>query len=147
MDAVTASLIGTGVGIVGTLSATIVGNLFQVRGQHQQWRRDNIRQECRELLGQLSVTLFATIERQRSAVTGDLSPNAEAIIRQHYNAVLDLHRNLGSRILISREIRKARIKDRWAEAATAHLKDNDEKKLTQEYEAIAEEIRKFGVEA
>ncbi|HMH13505.1 MAG TPA: hypothetical protein VK578_10395 [Edaphobacter sp.] len=135
------TLIVAGLGIAGTLGGTIVGNVFQARGQHQQWRRDNIRQECRELLGQLSVNLFAFIDWQKSLAAREDGPRAAIISNQYSNAVLDLHRNFGSRILIADELNKAKIRDRWKSATDDF--DGDLKKLNAEYEKIAEEIAKI----
>jgi hypothetical protein len=139
------TLIVAGLGIAGTLGGTIVGNVFQARGQHQQWRRDNIRQECRELLGQLSVNLFAFIDWQKSLAAREDGPRAAIISNQYSNAVLDLHRNFGSRILIADELNKAKIRDRWKSATDDF--DGDLKKLNAEYEKIAEEIAKIGLKA
>jgi hypothetical protein len=143
MDQQTVTLIVAGLGIAGTLAGAIVGNVFQSRIQHQQWRRDNARQECRELLGQLSVNLFSFIDWHKSARAGHSGPQAAAVTQQYSNAVLDLHRNLGSRILIAKELRRARIKERWRSAIGMY--DGDEKKLDDEYEKLVEDIVNIGL--
>lgn len=145
MDQSTITLVVAGLGIAGTLAGTVVGNLFQSRGQHQQWRRDNVRQECRELLGQLSVNLFAFVDWQRSLAGREIGPQAQNVAKQYGDAVFDLHRNFGSRILISDALKKANIPSRW-KAATDSFK-GDFKKLNAEYEKIAEDIVKIGVKA
>ena len=143
MQQETVTLIVAGLGIAGTLAGTIVGNYFQTRGQHQQWRRDNIRQECRELLGQLSVNLFAFIDWQRSARLGSGGPQAAILTKQYDGAALDLHRNLGSRILIANQIKKAQISKRWTAALNSY--NGDGEKLNTEYEKIVEDIIKIGL--
>ena len=130
---------------VGPLLGLVVGAWLQARGQHQQWRRDNVRQECRELLGQLSVNLFAFVDWRKSIAGRDVGPQAAIFAQQYSDAVLDLHRNFGSRILIADELKKANIRIRW-EATTGGF-DGDLKKLNAEYEKLAEEIVKIGVKA
>lgn len=143
MDQQTVTLVVAGLGIAGTLAGAIVGNAFQARGQHQQWRRDNVRQECRELLGQLSVNLFAFVDWRKSIEGRELGPHAAVVTKQYGDAVLDLHRNFRSRILIADELKKANIPNRW-NAALASF-DGDLKKLNAEYDQLAEEIVKIGV--
>ena len=130
---------------VGPLLGLIVGAWLQARGQHQQWRRDNVRQECRELLGQLSVNLFAFIDWRKSIVGRELGPEAALKANQYSDAVLDLHRNFGSRILIADELKKANIRNRWNTATDSF--DGDLKKLNAEYERLVEEIVQIGLKA
>ena len=143
----TITLIVAGMGIAGTLGGTFIGTLFQGRAQHQQWKRDNVRQECRELLGQLSVNLFTFIDWHRTTQPGGARPDAAMIQKQYSDAVLDLHRNLGSRILIASALKEAKIQQRWDHALSAYYKDRDEKKLEIEYQNIADDIVKIGVSA
>jgi hypothetical protein len=139
------TLVVAGLGIAGTLGGVVVGNYFQTRGQHQQWRRDNVRQECRELLGQLSVNLFAFIDWNRSLRFGPADRIAANLAKQYDNAVLDLHRNLGSRLLIAIEIKNAGIAKRWKTALESFEHDNDEEKLNAEYERIVSDIVNIGL--
>jgi hypothetical protein len=145
MQQETVTLIVAGLGIAGTLCGTIVGNLFQTRGQHQQWRRDNIREECRELLGQLSVNLFTFIDWRKSIVGREVGPNAATVANQYSAAVLDLHRNFRSRILIAEQLKKANIPNRWSAAVESF--DGDLRKLNAEFDKLTEEIVKIGLKA
>jgi len=129
----------------GPLVGLVVGAWLQARGQLQQWRRDNVRQECRELLGQLSVNLFAFIDWNKSVRFPTDPETAVALHRQYDNAVLDLHRNLGSRILIANEIRGAAIAFRWKNALNNFTTDHDESKLNAEYEELVEDIVGIGL--
>jgi hypothetical protein len=128
---------------VGPLIGLMVGAWLQARGQHQQWRRDLIRQECRELLGQLSVNLFAFIDWRRSILGRDVGPQAAIFAKQYGDAVLDLHRNFRSRILIADELKRASIPNRWNAALDSF--DGDFKKLNAEYDQLAEEIVQIGL--
>jgi hypothetical protein len=130
---------------VGPLVGLGFGTWLQARGQHQQWRRDNVRQECRELLGQLSVNLFAFIDWHRSVSSDRVGPQAAIFAKQYSDAVLDLHRNFGSRILIAKEIRKARIQERWKTALDSYSKTPN--RLDDEYESIVEDIVNIGLKA
>ena len=141
MDQQTVTLVVAGLGIAGTLAGTVVGNAFQARGQHQQWRRDNVRQECRELLGQLSVNRFAFIDWHKSIV-GPVGSHTTMFANQYGDAVLDLHRNFQSRILIAEELKRANIQKRWNAALDSF--DGDLKKLNAECDQLAEEIAKIG---
>jgi hypothetical protein len=143
MDQQTATLVVAGLGIAGTLAGAIVGNAFQARGQHQQWRRDNVCQECRELLGQLSVNRFAFIDWRKSIEGLELGPQAAIFAKQYSDAVLDLHRNFRSRILIAEELKRANIPNRWDAALNSF--DGDLKKLNAECDLLAEEIAKIGL--
>jgi hypothetical protein len=140
----TVTLIVAGMGIGGTLCASIVGNLFQARGQHQQWRRDNIRRECQELLGQLSVTLFSCVDCYKGVQGGEKYAEHYAREDKYRHDVIDLHRNLGSRILIADEIRKAKVKERWRIAVQAYSEDRNLEKLDGEYESLVEDITTIG---
>jgi hypothetical protein len=62
MQPSTVALIGADVAVVGSLGGVINGQTMTRDAQHKQWRRDNVRQECRELLGQFSVSLFAFMD-------------------------------------------------------------------------------------
>jgi len=130
---------------VGPLLGLVVGAWLQAKGQHQQWRRDNIRQECRELLGQLSVNLYAFIEWRKSIVGREVGPHADTLANQYSGAVLDLHRNFRSRILIAEQLKKANIPNRWSAAVDSF--DGDLKKLNAEFDKITEEIAKIGLKA
>jgi hypothetical protein len=145
MEQQTVTLVVAGLGIAGTLGGAVVGNFFQSRGQHQQWRRDNVRQECRELLGQLSVNLFAFIDWHKSVTSEARGPQVAMFVKQYDGAVVDLHRNFGSRILIAKEIRKARIQERWNAALNSY--DGDNTKLDAAYGKIAAEIVDIGLNA
>jgi hypothetical protein len=132
-------------GAIGPLVGLVIGAFLQARAQHQQWRRDNIRQECRELLGQLSVNLFAFIDWQKSMAGREVGLHAATVASHYSDAVLDLHRNFRSRILIADELKKANIPKRW-EAAVDYF-DGDLKKLNTEYDQLTEEIVKIGLKA
>ena len=145
MQPETVTLVVTGLGISGTLGGVVVGNYFQTRGQHQQWRRDNVCQECRELLGQLSVNLFAFIDWRKSMAGREVGPQADTKANLYSDAVLDLHRNFGSRILIADELKKANIHNRWNSALESF--DGDLKKLNAEYEKLVDDIVQIGLRA
>ena len=147
MQQETVTLIVAGLGIAGTLGGTIVGNIFQTRGQHQQWRRDNIRRECQELLGQLSVTLFSCIDCSRGVRNGEKYADTFAREEKYRHDVIDLHRNLGSRILIADDIKKAKVKDRWRIAVQRYREDRSVEKLDGEYESLVEDITTIGKRA
>jgi hypothetical protein len=147
MQQETVTLIVAALGISGTLISGILGQRMSRNSEHEQWRRDNIRQECRELLGQLSVCLFALIDWTRSVRfpnQKDSGKNA-AIAQQYDSSVLDLHRNLGSRLLIANEIKKAQIKKRWKDAGEDYGKDYDEQKLNSVYEKLVDKIVEIGL--
>ncbi len=145
MEQQTVTLVVAGFGIAGTLGGTILGNLFQSHGQHQQWRRDNVRQECRELLSQLSVNLFTFVEWRKTLLGPNVGPQAATATKEYSGAVFDLHRNFGSRILIADELNRANIQKRWN--AAVDLFDGDLKKLNAEYENLREDIVKIGRKA
>jgi hypothetical protein len=128
---------------VGPLLGLVVGAWLQARGQHQQWRRDNVRQECRELLGQLSVNRFAFINWRKSMAAHEVGPHATALEDRYSDAVLDLHRNLHSRILIANDLKRANIPNRW-DATLEHF-DGDLRKLNAECDQLTEEIVQIGL--
>jgi hypothetical protein len=143
MQQETVTLVVAGLGICGTLGGIAVGNLLQSRAQHLQWRRDNVRQECRELLGQLSVNLFAFIDWRKSIVGRDVGPQAAIFAKQYSDAVVDLHRNFRSRILIADELKRANIPNRWNAALVSF--DGDLQKLNAECDRLTEEIVQIGL--
>ena len=151
MQPSTIALIGAGVAVVGTLGGVIIGQTMTRDAQHKQWRRDNVRQECRELLGQLSVSLFALIDWTRSLrlprQSGEENGQHAAAAQQYNSSVLDLHRSLGSCLLIASEIKNAQIKKRWADALSDYLFDYDEKKLNSAYESLVDDIVKIGLKS
>jgi hypothetical protein len=147
MQPSTVALIGAVVAVVGTLAGVVIGQTMTREAQHKQWRRDNVRQECRELLGQLSVCLFALIDWTRFLRYGGDSARSAAVTQQYNSSVIDLHRNLGSRLLIANEIKKAEIKKRWDNATRSHLEDYDEKKLDSAYESLVDDIVKIGLKS
>jgi hypothetical protein len=61
--------------------------------------------------------------------------------------VIDLHRNLGSRILIADDIKKAKVKERWRTAVQAYGEDRNLEKLDREYESLVEDITTIGKRA
>jgi hypothetical protein len=147
MEDHTFTLMVSAVGIAGTLAGGILNNLFQSRGQHQQWRRDNIRKECQELLGQLSVTLFSYLDYSRGVQPGEKYAEHFAREEKYRHDVIDLHRNLGSRILIADEIKKANVKERWRIAVETYSEDRNLQKLDGEYESLVEDIMTIGKRA
>lgn len=135
---------------IGPIIGLVIGNALQSRGQHKQWRRDNVRQECRELLGQLSATLFAFLDWVKvvrfEQHNGKASENAIVVTQQYSEAVVNLHRNLGSRLLIANEIKDAKIALRWQkEIIEAYLNDYDDEKLDVAYQNVIAEIVKIGL--
>ena len=146
MQPSTVALIGAVVAVVGTLGGVVIGQTMTRDAQHKQWRRDNARQECRELLGQLSVCLFALIDWTKMLRNGGYSADSAAITQQYSSSVLDLHRNLGSRLVIANEIKKAQIKKRWAAVIADYLFDYDEEKLESAYESLVDDIVKIGLQ-
>lgn len=143
------ALIGAVVAVLGTLGGVIIGQTMTRDAQRKQWLRDNIRQECQELLGQLSVSFFALIDWTRSLrylSTGDNDNDQTAASSRNYDAsVLDLHRNLGSRLLIANEIKNVQISQRWSEAVKNYLFDYDDIKLNSAYESMVDDIVKIGL--
>ncbi len=149
MQPSTVALIGAGVAVVGTLGGVIIGQTMTRDAQHKQWQRDNVRQECRELLGQLSVSLFALIDWTRCLrvphKSGEDNGQNAAVAEQYNSSVLDLHRILGSCLLIANEIKNTQIKKRWADALANYLFDYDEAKLDSAYESLVDDIVKIGL--
>jgi hypothetical protein len=129
---------------IGPLVGLGFGAWLQARGQHTQWRRDNIRQECRELLGQFSVNLFAFIDWQKSVLLGKVDATPAAVA-EYDRAVLDLHRNLGSRLLIATEIKDMRIAARWEAALDRFRKHSDENELNAAYQSVIDDIVTIGL--
>jgi hypothetical protein len=147
MQPSTVALIGAGVAVVGTLGGVIIGQTMTRDAQHKQWRRDNVRQECRELLGQLSVSLFALIDWTRSLRHGEIKDQRAAASQQYDTSVIDLHRKLGSCLLIANEIKNTQIKKRWKDATDDYLFDYDDKKLDSAYESMVDDIVKIGLKS
>jgi hypothetical protein len=147
MQSSTVALIGAGVAVVGTLGGVIIGQKMTRDAQHRYWLRDNVRQECRELLGQLSVCLFALVDWTRSVRHGRDDAEHAAVTQQYRSSVVDLHRNLGSRFLIAHQIKTAQIKKRWGEARDNYLFDYDDQKLETAYEILVDDIVKIGLQS
>jgi hypothetical protein len=152
MQPSTVALIGAGVAVIGTLGGVVIGQQMSKNAQKDQWRRDNVRQECRELLGQLSVTLFAFIDWANAvrfeAHHAKASENAVAVTQQYNKAVVNLHRNFGSRLLIANEIINAKIAARWqSEVIDPYLADYNDGKLDIAYQALVAEIVEIGLKA
>jgi hypothetical protein len=136
---------------IGPIIGLVIGNYFQTKGQHKQWRRDNVRQECRELLGQLSVNLFALIDWTRALRfennSGKTNAATNAATENYDRAVVDLHRNLGSRLLIANEIKDAKISERWKAGLEDYLLDYNDEKLDAMYGSLVDDIVKIGLKA
>lgn len=86
--------------------------------------------------------MFGYIDLYTGAVAGETGAQAYARTQRDMAHALDLHRKLGSRMLIAEEIRKARISERWAAAMAAHSSD-----LDAEYQPLADEIVNIGIKA
>jgi hypothetical protein len=149
MDQRTATIIVAGLGIAGTLTSGVVAQWMSRNAQHEQWRRDNISQECRELLGQLSVSMLALRDwfryLKRVPGLGFYNDQAKAIEERYEQSTLDLHRNLGSRLLIANQMRHLNIVGRWKAAEESFIYNNDEEKLSSDYEGLVEDIVKIGL--
>jgi hypothetical protein len=59
----------------------------------------------------------------------------------------DLHRNLGSRIVIAREIRNKDVARRWGKAVANYLDDYDENKLEAAFDSLVKDIVEIGLKA
>jgi hypothetical protein len=149
MQPSTVALVGAGVAVVGTLGGVVIGQSMTSNAQQKQWRRDNVRQECRELLGQFSVSVFALVAWLRylnpSYKNSTHDGDGEAIRRQYSASVLDLHRNLGSRVLIAIQIKEAQIGARWKTAVEAFQSDDDEVALEAAYQGLVDDIVQIGL--
>jgi hypothetical protein len=121
--------------VIAPLVALGVGTFLQSLVQRKQWSRDHRKEECRELLSQLAVTYFAISDWK-----GGLQIPGKNSLTTYNDAVAELHRVLGSRLLIAEEIEKADIRDRWTTAMTNFVTDGENDHLTATYEAIRQEI-------
>jgi hypothetical protein len=130
---------------IGPILGLVVGNFLQSKGQHKQWRRDTARDECRELLGELSITRFSIRDLRHALKRGD--EQGRAAMDQYDKDAREFHRIIGSRIVIARELKAARIAARWENAVLEYLGDKNEETLESVYDSLVDDLVEIGLRA
>lgn len=103
----TFTLVVSAVGMVGALGGIVVGHFLTRSGQHEQWVRDNRKQEFRELLTSLSAAYLHIVQYGSGDDRSDSSDLRFHPVRN------EAFRALHDRIFIAQEIRKAEIFRKW----------------------------------
>jgi hypothetical protein len=109
MQAQTVTLIVALAGIAGTFGSGFFTQRMARSSQHEQWLRDNRKQEYRELLTSLS-TAYMHLEQNGSDST-DL---------RHHPVRNEAFRTLLDRIFIDQEIKKEEIYEEWSRLWDIH---------------------------
>jgi hypothetical protein len=103
----TFTIIVSAIGIVGALGGIVAGHFLTRSGQHDQWLRDNRKQEYRELLTSLAAAYMHIVQYG----SGD-NPSDSTHLR--FDPVRNEgFRTLQDRIFIADDIKKAGIREKW----------------------------------
>ncbi|MBS1806457.1 MAG: hypothetical protein JST28_24185 [Acidobacteria bacterium] len=102
---------------VGPMVGIMVGYLLTSRQQLRQWKRDNVKQECREIVEGLTDFRFALHAAWGPTEVRKEEDLTQSAVRDEFrNRGIELQRMLASRILINDEIRKSRMASRLSDA-------------------------------
>jgi hypothetical protein len=126
-------------GIGGTLGSGILTQRMARRSQREQWGIEMRVQECRELLSQLTAAYLALTDWGMGVEANGRD------LRQEYNdKTAELHRVIGSRIVIDRDLRATNIPERIEDVMEQYAKDKDLAALVKDYQTLREEIANIG---
>jgi hypothetical protein len=135
------SLIGLGGAVIGIL----LGHILTRNAQHEQWLRDNEKQEARELLTAL-YKILATYPPYAILISPlygpNRDPNAVKEADEKYTAAtVEFYRTMNDRLYIAEVVRAIRVKERWDAARNAFGKDiGDEPGLKAAVDSIRDDI-------
>jgi hypothetical protein len=139
MEQTTVTLWVAVAGIFGTFGSGFMTQRMARQAEHRQWGRDKRLDECKELLSQFTVTYFALTDWGTGVTPPQNDPQGK-----YNNEVAELHRVMGSRILIEGELKSAEIPERVEDAMERYVRDKDLKALVAEYQRLREEIVDIG---
>jgi hypothetical protein len=129
---------------LGPLVGVRYGHELAKRTQREHWINDNAKQECRELLATIasgfSVILTYHARSSSLPITG---PHDEAERRERDKVERDSLEIFYSRLFVSDELNKRKIRDRWIAAIRQYEKEGNGSVFAQEFATIASEIRQI----
>jgi hypothetical protein len=144
MDAVSATLIGTGVaafGIGAAFAGVLIGQRMARNTQRQQWILDNRKTEYRELLTAISESL-----RLGLSLNPGLGFSGEED-RKAVEANAMSMRVIRDRIFIADMVESMNLEERWAMAIMKHRRTYDASALITAYREVSDELVKLAVES
>ena len=124
---------------LGPLVGVRYGQELAKRWQKEQWIKENARQECRELITVMADTFSVYLKCfGPSNIPGP--PSSGEILEQE-RALKDSLEIFYSRLFISDQLLKLKIRDRWIAALSGYEKSKDAKKFTNDYGTLIAEVR------
>jgi hypothetical protein len=132
-------------GAVGPLIGVRYGQDLAKRWQRQHWVNDNAKQECRELISTMADTFTIQLKYYApSSSTIPISgPHDETEMREHERAFRASLEIFYSRLFISDELLKLKIRDRWIAALSEYKEGRDGQKFSHDFGTLVAEIRKI----
>ena len=138
MDAITATLIGSGVaafGIVTAFSGVLIGQRMARNTQRAQWLRDCRKQEFKELLGTLTRS-FTTICTKRQYMVPQSHEDQIALHEAEANALMTIK----DRIFIAADVKRLDIYKLWNSAVNEYNRDHVYIPFAEKYALINAKI-------
>jgi|HubBroStandDraft_1064217.scaffolds.fasta_scaffold153637_1 hypothetical protein len=124
-------------GIVGTAIGAFLVYRFSRRTQHEQWIRDNRKEEYRELIEALTDEITALVRRLEMS-------KDRTITREVFDEEREKHRTalrvLKNRIFIARDLKERNLFDEWADGLKLVWETGEYHTFEATYEKIREWI-------
>lgn len=127
-------LAGVGLGGALAIAGGVVGQLMQGRREHRKWLSENQRDEYRELLDALTMTMIQTVRWH------DLNPRSTELEQQWQAAWNDALKVIHTRIYIAKALDEANIYDKWSSAFVEFNKTRDTDALADKFESLRRTI-------
>ncbi len=129
---------------VGPLVGLVVGGLLQSRLARNQWQRDNVKEECRELLKALGDAYYSLYRWKTSDSTDN---TVLADLQAKYREVeITWLQTFHSRLFIHSKIRASGLSEKWRASVVAYYETGDTVELGRKYNECQALIVKIGVD-
>ena len=126
--------------VIGPVIGLFVGAFLQSRQQQKQWKRDHRIEECRELLNAITLSYVHLAD-----LKAGLRQEGVNIAALYNDSVGELHRILGSRLLVAREINDASVSTKWTDAMEQYQRDGNITQFATDYATIRDSIVAIGL--
>ena len=139
----TVTLIVALAGIAGTLGASIATPYLTAVSERKQWIRDHARVECQELLAAVALTFQAMMAWD--AVRNKHDEQEKEAFGQYEAAFTEMHKINNTRLLIAKQVNKAKLVQKWEDACIKYMNDFDSTTFAAVYDYMRNSIVEMGV--